>query len=357
MSSARNGWTGCTLAFVTQQVSNFHYGVTASHCSTDFWTPDTGTFKQPGIGNTGRIIGYETADPNGTSCNLLCADWRYSDADEIYLPSTDTLKPGFLPRPSTRVQGMAGSLVIDPSAPWLTIASASGGLISGEAIDKIGRTTGWTHGTVTATCVDGQHGNWPNNHKLVCQGEASVYIDEGDSGSPVFIYDGRDGVQLAGIEWGSPSNPPNSDMLFSTFSDYTSDFGNQHPETNITVGTPSVSGSLSGSIPTLSWSAVSVTHTSGTTVYYVYRSVWDASTYTWTEQGHQLGSTTSTSYTDNTIPVTLYSYTGGSQPAQCVYTYVVYSVTAYNTGVGASSTSVYFQGDANGPTPGQLVCP
>jgi hypothetical protein len=117
-----------------------------------------------------------------------------------------------------------------------------------------------------------------------------------------------------------------------------------------------LSGSSSGSSPVLSWSAVSTTNTSATTSYRIYRSVWDASTYTWTEQANYVGSTTSTSYTDSPFSSSA-TYVGTSLPAECVYTYAIYWVVAYNAGISSGSPQVYFQGGADGATPWQLSCP
>lgn len=346
----------CTLGFVTRPVSGTSFAVTVSHCTTDFWSLDGDTFHQPSSVSS-RTIGYESLDPMPASCAWWegCHDKRNSDAILIALYSSDTLKPGFLPRPAQRRNGSAGTTNIDTGNPWLTIAS-TGSPAAGWPIDKVGVVTGWTTGYVTNTCIDGWNGT--AYHKVMCQGRASTWIDYGDSGSPVFYYDGLDGVELWGMEWGTPcsSGPPCNDMLFSPFSQITYDLGNMDPTTNITVGVPSISGSLSGS-PTISWSAVATTNTTAATSYRIYRSVWDASTYTWLEDSHYLGSTTSTSYTDNTVPVGLSAYNGTTLPAQCVYTYVSYIVVAYNSGIGRESNYIYFRGDANGPTPGQIQCP
>jgi hypothetical protein len=92
-------------------------------------------------------------------------------------------------------------------------------------------------------------------------------------------------------------------------------------------------------------------------MYKIYRSVWDASTYTWLQEGQLLATQSGTSFTDNTIPVSINSYTGATRPAMCTYTYIEYFVQAYNTGVGATSDSRFFQGNADGSTPWQVICP
>jgi hypothetical protein len=112
----------CTLGFVSQPIAGNYYAVTASHCSPQFWAPDTATFVQP---QGGAAFGWEIADPNGISCNLLCEDYRYSDADQILLYATDTLKVGFLPRPTNRVSGSSGSTSISMNRPGFSGDSIS----------------------------------------------------------------------------------------------------------------------------------------------------------------------------------------------------------------------------------------
>jgi hypothetical protein len=224
-------------------------------------------------------------------------------------------------------------------------------------VDKIGRTSGWTYGTITGTCADiDLQGSSPTFDRLLCAGRASFYADGGDSGGPVFLYDGADGVVLIGTT-SAGHGQPSTDMFFAPFGAIQNEIGTIDVATNITVGTPVVSGSFNGAVPSLSWSAVSTTNTSATTVYKIYRSVWDASTYTWLEEGQQVGSVTGTSFTDNTLPISVSSYTGSSQPAMCTYTYVQYNVQAYNTGVGAVSDSRFYRGNADGSTPWQIICP
>ena len=351
---------GCTLSFVATNPTYGNVAVGASHCSNWLWHIDTVAFFQPNAST--NLIGREVVDPLPGTCPVLwtCNRYRYSDADMIGIASGVVIRQGFLVRPASRVHGTAGSHLVDGSNPWLTITSGNvSGVVSGMGVDKIGVTSGWTYGTVTGTCEDiNIAGSWPNYDRVRCAGEASYYADGGDSGGPVFSYDGADGVVLQGVQSScNGGTVPCNDALFSTFGNVQNELGTLSVATNITVGTPVVGGSLSGNAPSLSWSAVSTTHTSATTVYSIYRSVWDASTYTWLEEGHLVSSQTGTSFTDNTVPVTLDSYTGSARPAECTYTFVMYTVMAYNTGVLSQSDPVYFQGDADGSTPWQITCP
>lgn len=212
---------------------------------------------------------------------------------------------------------------------------------------------------MSGTCVDiNIAGSWPNYDRVRCGGEASYHVDGGDSGGPVFSYDGADGVVLEGVHSAcNGSTVPCDDGLFSTFGNVQNELGTLNVATDITLGTPSVSGSVSSGLPTLTWSAVSTTHTSAATVYQIYRWIWDASTYTWLQEGQRIDAVTSTYYSDYSLPVSVTASTGSTQPAMCTYTYVKYVVVAYNTGVSATSDPLYFQGNADGSTPWQVICP
>jgi hypothetical protein len=77
----------------------------------------------------------------------------------------------------------------------------------GTTVNKVGRTTGWTQGNVTATCVNTNVSG--TNITQLCQTfvqnpGGAVVVGAGDSGSNVFT--GTSNVQLVGILWGGNSN-------------------------------------------------------------------------------------------------------------------------------------------------------
>ncbi len=78
-----------------------------------------------------------------------------------------------------------------------------GSAISGT-VNKVGRTTGWTQGTITFSCVNvGVSGT---NIVQLCQNiveSTSQIVAGGDSGSAVFTIGSGDNVVLEGILWGS----------------------------------------------------------------------------------------------------------------------------------------------------------
>jgi hypothetical protein len=62
-----------------------------------------------------------------------------------------------------------------------------------------------------------------------------------------------------------------------------------------------------------------------------------------------LGTTTSTSWTDSSPAVGVSIFAGSSEPDGNTYSFMEYWVNAYNSGILAASTHVFFQGSANGP--------
>jgi len=58
----------------------------------------------------------------------------------------------------------------------------------GQTSDKVGRTTGWTRGTVSATCLNILIAVPGAEYKVLCAGEvAEASVGFGDSGAPVWL--------------------------------------------------------------------------------------------------------------------------------------------------------------------------
>ena len=72
----------------------------------------------------------------------------------------------------------------------------------GDVANKIGRTTGWTQGTVSATCVN--TGVSGTNIVQLCQTFVDAGVGAGDSGSDVFGLSGGQATLLGGL-WGGNS--------------------------------------------------------------------------------------------------------------------------------------------------------
>ena len=70
----------------------------------------------------------------------------------------------------------------------------------GTVVNKVGRTTGWTQGQVSNSCVTTNVSG--TSIAQICQTFVQAGVGGGDSGSPVFIITSGDNVALAGILWG-----------------------------------------------------------------------------------------------------------------------------------------------------------
>jgi len=83
-------------------------------------------------------------------------------------------------------------------------------------VNKVGRTTGWTQGNVTRTCVDTNVSG--TNITQLCQTFVenpigAVVVQGGDSGSGVFRITAGSSVQMVGILW--RGNSPGTQFVFS----------------------------------------------------------------------------------------------------------------------------------------------
>jgi hypothetical protein len=113
-----------------------------------------------------------------------------------------------------------------------------------------------------------------------------------------------------------------------------------------TVDEPvSVSGSVSGGAPSISFSA-STSNASAATTYTIYRSTWRAETGSYIDNDNLVATTTSTSFTDDSSYISLNSYHGTTYPGLCDYSWVSYRIHAYNNGV-SSDQWVWFLGAFN----------
>lgn len=194
----------CTAGF------NAYFGgqpayVTASHC-THVSAAATGTVHTQG----GRRIGREVFDPHRTAALSGCPPehaCRYSDVAIGRFDEAADFDYAALARPAES-DSLAGPIALPPDLPAFSVQGEAAYPTHGETLHKVGRTTGWTHGQVIATCVDLRVGE---NTTLLCQDRVSAGVGGGDSGAPVFSVD-ADGVTLYGVLWGRAGNS----FLFSS---------------------------------------------------------------------------------------------------------------------------------------------
>jgi hypothetical protein len=213
----------CSLGFnaIRNGVPGF---VTASHCSTAQGSIDGTNYYQPLNQVPAELVATEIADPAyrrgvGKGCpkSRLC---RSSDANFSAIDSTVPFWLGAIAR-TTAPNNI--SLQIDGSNS-VFIIGGEGAAVDGQTVNKVGRTTGWTSGQVTRTCVN--TGVTGSNLVLLCQ----VFVDGsnqivagGDSGSPVFRIEPDTSVTLLGNLWGG--NTSGTEFVYSPIANIETELG------------------------------------------------------------------------------------------------------------------------------------
>lgn len=178
--------------------------VTSSHCTATAFSLDGLSISQ---GNTADPWGFEVTDPNRYACGTAF-NWKscrradiaaYNVAGVTQLP-VDTLayQVGLIARTEYPVSGStltAGSLAINQATPYWFVEAEALSVLVGTGVHKVGRSTGWTYGTVTRTCKDRQSAlsTW-----IVCSDDTNLFSQGGDSGSPVFIVNNSVSVTFVG---------------------------------------------------------------------------------------------------------------------------------------------------------------
>jgi hypothetical protein len=183
----------CTYGFNALRGNTAGF-VTNSHCTGTQGGVNHTPYYQPTQSADGNTIGAETADPN-YSPNTCPAGMtgkvcRYSDSAFVTLNTTD-YAPGKIAKTSK-----LGSTTISGQ---FTIAG-TGLAVTGTVVNKVGRTSGWSQGRVSNTCVHTAVSG--TNIVELCQTWVKAKSESGDSGSPVFRITGGDNVELLGILWG-----------------------------------------------------------------------------------------------------------------------------------------------------------
>lgn len=208
--------SNCTYGF-TVILDSLVGMVTNYHCTRTRGVVDSDRFHQPSVSGTTNLVGTETIDPpffDSTRDSRCPAGkrCRYSDSVFVQSSGTLTLNRGYIARPTA-----VGSIIIDHNDPRFRITAKSAPVI-GNQVHKVGRTTGWTQGLVTQSCVNVTKGT---GEVVICQGKAGYTSDGGDSGSPVFLRPNNTSsdVTLLGIHWGSES----TNGIFSTLGGVWSD--------------------------------------------------------------------------------------------------------------------------------------
>jgi hypothetical protein len=207
----------CTLGFNARRAgSSETYVVMNSHCSGEAGgVQHTPIYQPTPIPN--NLIATEVLDPDyfteGCFPHRRC---RFSDAALArYEPGVEAII-GAIAR--TTLRGLtAGSTTIADNQPTFTITDVQSVPVVGQTLDKMGRTTGWTVGTVAATCIDFTVTD--TDVALLCQNAMYTGNGGGDSGSPIFESQApfTSDVTLYGILWGGGSTSFGPFAAFSPF--------------------------------------------------------------------------------------------------------------------------------------------
>ena len=200
----------CTLGFNV----NDNSFVTNSHCTTTQGGTEGTPYWQP-TSSASQQIATEASDPlyrtglNGCPSGRVC---RFSDASRAsYAGGADFAMGGI-----AKTQRPGRGLTITGR---FTI-TGDGDATAGTVVNKVGRTTGWSQGAVTNTCV---HTNVSgSNITQLCQNFVSATVGSGDSGSPVFQIVSGDNVRLVGILWGGSGS---RSFVYSPISNIRSELG------------------------------------------------------------------------------------------------------------------------------------
>jgi hypothetical protein len=214
----------CTLGFNVDHESGQRSFITNSHCTDRQGVIEGTQYFQPTSTADPTVIATEVddpayfnfrTDPTNTSCprGRRC---RYSDASRALYSSVGSTRGEIAQTTgpnnnSVEVSTTNQSFSITSQDDITTSFPTNGTFV----VNKVGRTTGWTQGPVTRTCVD--TGVLGSNIVLLCQTFVSLenvrLVGAGDSGSPVFQITSGDNVQLVGILWGGSSS--GSTFVFS----------------------------------------------------------------------------------------------------------------------------------------------
>jgi hypothetical protein len=186
----------CTLGFNVDHDGGRSF-ITNSHCTASQGGTEGTVYYQPASNVNGTVIATEVSDPpyskNLANCprGKVC---RLSDASRALYANPASATRGEIAKPT----GL-GSLTVGG-----TFSITSQGDVTSGTVNKVGRTTGWTQGNITATCA---HTNVSGSKvHLRCQTFVAAGVAGGDSGSPVFQITSGDNVKLAGILWGGASD-------------------------------------------------------------------------------------------------------------------------------------------------------
>jgi hypothetical protein len=198
----------CTMGFNVDHSGGRSF-ITNSHCTNTQGGVEGTQYFQPTSTVDPTVIATEAADPayfRGGACprGKKC---RYSDASRALYSSSVASTRGAISKttngPNTGDLNVSGVFTVTSQD------NTTSNFAIGTTVNKVGRTTGWTQGNVTNTCVNTSVSG--SNIMQLCQTfvrnpNGATVVGSGDSGSGVFSITSGDNVQLVGILWGGSSD-------------------------------------------------------------------------------------------------------------------------------------------------------
>ena len=191
----------CSLGFNASRSGTRGF-VTASHCTSTQGGVESTPYWQPLESVRPTQIATETIDPTypkGGSCPAGRKCRRSDAAFAKYINGTQNTL-GRIARTSSTTptdRTIVGN--------WTITADASSSSFTiGLTVNKVGRTTGWSQGPVSGTCVNVNVSG--TNITQLCQTIVSATVGGGDSGADVFTITSGTNVKLNGILWGGSSD-------------------------------------------------------------------------------------------------------------------------------------------------------
>jgi len=197
--------------------------VTASHCTKVQGGTENTAYFQPLQSTRPTQIATETVDPvyrstlSGCPVKRTC---RRSDAAFAKYINGTTSTLGSIAKTAT-----TSSSDLTIAGHWaITSNAASSSFTVGQTMNKVGRTTGWSRGKVTATCATVNVSSSPVTQ--ICQTIVRANVRGGDSGSPVFSVTSGSTVRLTGVLWGGGTDETGATVfVFSPFANITGEVG------------------------------------------------------------------------------------------------------------------------------------
>ncbi|MFL5494331.1 MAG: hypothetical protein ACJ8DC_08120 [Gemmatimonadales bacterium] len=191
----------CSIGFNASRSGTRGF-VTASHCTNTQGGVESTPYWQPLQTVNPTQIATEIVDPaytTGGSCpaGRRC---RRSDASFAkYIHSTQNTLGRIARTSSTSKTNrtIVGSWAITSDA-------SSSSFTVGQQVNKVGRTTGWSQGPVSNTCVNVNLSG--TSITQLCQTIVSATVGAGDSGSDVFAITSGTNVKLDGVLWGGSTD-------------------------------------------------------------------------------------------------------------------------------------------------------